>query len=101
MRENNDHLYRRGLMGQKEFCLTKLVTQKTPILFFRQTDTINKINDHLSGRGLVCPEKTIVNKTGVINDPLGQTHSVTPATNIVFCCFVCLLKSGDGRTDNM
>ena len=36
-------------------------------------------------------------KTGVINDPLGQTHS---HANIVFCCFVFLdLKSGDGRTD--
>ena len=39
---------------------------------------------------------------GVINDPLGQTHIVTPVANIVFCCFVFLiLKSGDGRTDNM
>ena len=40
------------------------------------------------------------NKTlDVINDPLGQTHSLT---NIIFCCFVWLdLKSGDVRTDNM
>ena len=38
-------------------------------------------------------------KTGVINDPLGQTHSHAVA-NIVFCCFVLLdLKSGDVRMD--
>ena len=37
----------------------------------------------------------ILYKTGVINDPLGQTH-VTPVANIVFCCFVFLnWKSGD------
>ena len=40
------------------------------------------------------------NKTGVINDPLGQTHTVSPVANIVFCCFVLPdLKSADGRTD--
>ena len=36
-------------------------------------------------------------KTGVINDPLGQTHS---HANIVFCCLDFLdLKRGDGWTD--
>ena len=40
------------------------------------------------------------NKTGVINDPLGQTHThtVSPVENFVFCCFVLLeLKSGNVR----
>ena len=45
--------------------------------------------------------KSIGNKTCVINDPLGQTHSPTTIDHyfqatIVFCH---ILKSGDGRTD--
>ena len=44
--------------------------------------------------------KTVNNKKGVINDPLGQTPIVTPVANIVFCCFVFLdLKSTYVQTD--
>ena len=39
------------------------------------------------------------NKTGVINDPLGQTHSHASSEHC-FVLFVFVdLKSGDGRTD--
>ena len=42
-------------------------------------------------------------KTEVINDPLGQTHSLASLANIVFAlfCFARFLKVGmDVRTDN-
>ena len=49
-------------------------------------------------------QKTDYYKTGVINDPLGQAHSLASSEHW-FCCYVFLnLKSGDerrtdGRTD--
>ena len=39
------------------------------------------------------------NKTVVINDPLGQTHSLA-SKEIFFSLDICFVsKSGDGRTD--
>ena len=48
-----------------------------------------------------CPYKDKLNKTGVINDTLGQTHSLVRKANIVFTLF-CLLdfeKWTDGHTN--
>ena len=41
-------------------------------------------------------------KTGVINDPLGQTYTVSPVVTLLSLeiCFVCqIFKSGDRHTD--
>ena len=41
-------------------------------------------------------------KTGVINDPLGQTHSLASSEHCFhFVLFCQILKSGNERTDNM
>ena len=43
-------------------------------------------------------------KIGVIDDPLGQTHSLNSSDHgfrLKFVLFCWILKSGDGRTDNM
>ena len=46
-------------------------------------------------KGLFNKEKY---KTGVINDPLGQTHSLTSSEHCLFTLEICfVLKSGDGR----
>ena len=47
-------------------------------------------------------QKQTVDKTGVINDPLGQTHSLASSEHcFLLFCVLLDLKSGDGRTDNM
>ena len=42
--------------------------------------------------------KTNSYKTGVINDPLGHTHSLASSEHCFGLKFVFILKSGDGRT---
>ena len=39
-----------------------------------------------------------MDKTGVINDPLGQTHSLASSEHFFLCFALLDLKSGDGRT---
>ena len=43
--------------------------------------------------------KIKLSKTGVINDPLGQTHSLGSSEHCFRLKFVLFWKSGDGRTD--
>ena len=38
-------------------------------------------------------------KTGVINDPLDQNHSLASSEHCFLCFVLLYLKSGDGRTD--
>ena len=54
----------------------------------------------LSYKKLRKKMKIIVNKTGVINDPLGQTHSLASSEHcFLLVCFARFEKWG--RTDNM